>query len=336
VSTGELAISTSWNSQRHQDGYAMLAELADMGYESVELGHGVPFTLWPGIRKALAEKMVRVVSLHNFCPLPMGITKPAPDCFEFTDPEPRRRRRAIKQTIETLEHAAEAGARAVVLHLGSGRSGETTHRLQEWWAQGKFGSRRYVKTKLGEVVRREKEEAHLMPLVQEALAELRGEAHKRGILLGCECREASEKFPFDPFWDQVLEPWQDTIGYWHDFGHAARKEALGFFDHAAFFEKRSARLIGCHVQDFLPPRYDHRALGDGVIDWPVFWKSLTCPMKQEDATGRKSAGLAPLVGDPKKLPLFVLELSPRVEADKVRACLKWWKEKGPAAGSLAR
>lgn len=307
----------------------MLAELAEMGYGAVELGHGVPFTLWPGIRRAVEEKVVRVVSLHNFCPLPMGITKPAPDCFEFTDPEPRRRRRAVKQSLETIGHAAEVGAQAVVLHLGSGRQSGTTQRLQEWWARGRFGSRRYVKTKLAEVLRREREHGRLLPRVQEALAVLREEAARHGIRLGCECREASEKFPFEPFWNEVLEPWDDTIGYWHDFGHAARKEALGFIDHAAFFERRAPRLIGCHVQDFIPPRHDHRALGDGFIDWPVFWKALSFP-------SRKPAGLAPLEGGPKKAPLFVLELSPRVEADKVRGCLKWWRENGPAgAGFLA-
>ena len=48
-----LALSTCWNSYRHSDGYAMLAEIRDMGFEYAELSHGTRIVLVPGILKAV-------------------------------------------------------------------------------------------------------------------------------------------------------------------------------------------------------------------------------------------------------------------------------------------
>jgi sugar phosphate isomerase/epimerase len=114
-----LGISTCWNSHRHQDGGEMLRELAGFGFDRVELGHGIRFSLWPEMIRELEKKEIQVTSLHNFCPLPVGFTKANPNCYEFSDPSKRRRDRAGKLTRETISHAADLGASAVVLHLGS-------------------------------------------------------------------------------------------------------------------------------------------------------------------------------------------------------------------------
>src|SRR5688500_17476089 len=68
-----LALSTCWCSHRHQDGYAMLKEMTALGFEYVELSHGIRIPLVPGIIKAVEEGIVKISSTHNFCPLPTGI-----------------------------------------------------------------------------------------------------------------------------------------------------------------------------------------------------------------------------------------------------------------------
>ena len=55
-----LALSTCWNSYRHQDGYAMLREIRQLGFPVVELGHAIRFSLWPGIMKAWEEDLIRI------------------------------------------------------------------------------------------------------------------------------------------------------------------------------------------------------------------------------------------------------------------------------------
>ncbi|HRP06816.1 MAG TPA: sugar phosphate isomerase/epimerase, partial [Opitutaceae bacterium] len=78
----KFALSTSWCSHRHTDGYAMAKEMADLGFSQIELSHGIRIILVPGLLKAIEEKVISVVSTHNFCPLPAGINQAAPNLFE--------------------------------------------------------------------------------------------------------------------------------------------------------------------------------------------------------------------------------------------------------------
>ena len=65
-----LAFSTCWNSSRHTRGDEMLNEIFALGFDRVELGHGIRQSLWEGIEQFLADHPMTVTSLHNFCPLP--------------------------------------------------------------------------------------------------------------------------------------------------------------------------------------------------------------------------------------------------------------------------
>ncbi len=60
----------------------MAREMADLGFSHIELSHGIRITLVPGILRAVEEGVVKVGSAHNFCPLPMGVFKAAPNLFE--------------------------------------------------------------------------------------------------------------------------------------------------------------------------------------------------------------------------------------------------------------
>jgi sugar phosphate isomerase/epimerase len=305
-----LAISTCWNSGRHTDGRAMIEELVSLGFDRIELGHGIRFSLWPGVLQAVDAGLVRITSLHNFCPLPMGFTRANPNCYEFTDPRPVRRRNALRHTKETIDAAAAVGADRVVLHLGSTGQSESTPGLENLLARGRWGSRPFVRRKIRALMDHEARAQDRWPWVREALHEIGGHARAKGIRLGLECRECVEEFPLDHEWDAVfasLESFGDTFGYWHDFGHAARKDALGWIDHLAHFRRLAPRLIGCHVHDFQRPAQDHRALGEGLIPFSQFWPEVHTN------------------------PVFVLELSPRIGVQQVQACLTWWNANGPAS-----
>src|ERR1700733_9929883 len=113
------SFSTCWNSHRHSDGRAMLREIRDLGFEYAELSHGIRISLVPGIIEAVDAGEIKISSLHNFCPLPMGITQAAPNLYEFSAEQIRDRELALRYTHKTLEFAARVKAPAVVLHLGS-------------------------------------------------------------------------------------------------------------------------------------------------------------------------------------------------------------------------
>src|SRR5688572_33099663 len=91
------SLSSCWNSQRHIDGRVMLEEIRALGFEYAELSHGIRISLLPGILEAEDAGLIKISSVHNFCPLPMGIERPAPNIFQFSAENPRERENAYKQ-----------------------------------------------------------------------------------------------------------------------------------------------------------------------------------------------------------------------------------------------
>jgi sugar phosphate isomerase/epimerase len=263
-----LALSTCWNSYRHQDGYAMLKEIRQLGFPTVELGHAIRFSLWPGILKAFEDDLIKIQTLHNFCPVPTSIFRPDPNCYEFSDPRPSMRAAAIKATEDTLRHAAKFGAKAVILHLGSAGPAGVTQKLESIYEKGGFLNRTYADLKVKAVIQRKESYKRIWPRVKTCLEPIVALAGELKIRLGFEIREDFEEFPHEEEFPEVLEAFPpEVVGYWHDFGHAARKEFLGWHDHAETLRRRAPRLLGCHVHDCRRPLKDHLALSHGEIEF---------------------------------------------------------------------
>src|SRR5436309_2629393 len=125
------SLSTCWNSHRHTDGRAMLREIRELGFEYAELSHGTRISLLPGIMDAVDAGEIKISTLHNFCPLPMGVNYSAPNLYQFSAEKPRERELAHRYTLKTLEFAARLKAPLVVLHLGSIEMKDYTDKLLE-------------------------------------------------------------------------------------------------------------------------------------------------------------------------------------------------------------
>src|SRR6266404_2648523 len=137
------SFSTCWNSHRHTDGRAMLREIRELGFEYVELSHGTRISLLPGILEAIDAEEIKVSSLHNFCPLPMGVNNSAPNLYQFSAERPRERELAHRYTLKTLELAERVKAPVVVLHLGSIEMKNYTDKLLELVARGEKETDKY-------------------------------------------------------------------------------------------------------------------------------------------------------------------------------------------------
>jgi sugar phosphate isomerase/epimerase len=262
------SFSTCWNSHRHTDGRAMLREIRDLGFDHAELSHGIRVSLMPGILEAVDAGEMKISSLHNFCPLPMGVTHAAPNLYQFSDERPRERELAIKHTLKTFEFASRVKASVVVLHLGSIEMKDYTGKLGEMLERGEKGSAKYEKlcAEISKV--REVKKIKFVERTNDTLRKLLPEAEKRGLKLGCENRQALEEIPlesdFQFFFREFPSP---NIVYWHDCGHAQIKENFGFIHHALHLESLAARLAGFHVHDVQFPARDHCAPGTGTIDY---------------------------------------------------------------------
>ncbi len=263
-----LSISTCWNSGRHDDGETMLQELLDLGFENVELGHGIRLSLMEGVTKMFSAGKVRFSSLHNFCPLPIEITRASPDCYKFSSPDERERNRALKHSYQTIDFAVRLEAPFVVLHLGRSPIDDYTDKLIRMAEAGLINSRGFVMEKLECIRKREAKSEGFVRRAVECLHRVADYAGERGITLGVESRHSFEEIPNEDEMIDILDEFNvPHVGYWHDFGHVQVKHNLGFLDHVEWMEDVSPRLVGCHLHDTVWPGHDHMAPFAGDVEY---------------------------------------------------------------------
>ncbi len=246
----------------------MLREIRELGFEWAELSHGIRISLLPGIMEAFDAGEIKISSLHNFCPLPMGVNHAAPNIFKFTALDRRERENAWRHSIKTIETAARLKALVVVLHMGCVDMKDYTDRLLELVAAGKKETSKYESLCEEAMEKREKRKQEHMELAGEMLTRLADKAEEHGVRLGIENRQALEEVPFDSDFDLFMREFnRPSIGYWHDTGHAQIKENLGFVSHRLHLENLSPRLIGFHLHDVEFPGRDHRPPGSGTVNF---------------------------------------------------------------------
>jgi sugar phosphate isomerase/epimerase len=274
----------------------MLREIRELGFEYAELSHGIRISLVPGILEAVQAGEIKISSLHNFCPLPMGVTHAAPNVYQFSSDRDRERELAERQTLKTIEFAAKVGAGAIVLHLGSIDMKDYTERLLELVGDGKKETPKYERLCAEVDEKRESKKEPYFERVKESLKKLLPEVEARGLKFGAENRESLEELPLDSDFQFLFrEISSPNLGYWHDTGHAQIKENLGFIHHVMHLESLHEKLVGMHIHDVQMPGRDHCPPGAGVIDF---------------------AALKPFLR-PHHIKVF--ELSPSLKPEQVRA-----------------
>ena len=215
----------------------MLREIRELGFEYAELSHGISISLVPGILTAVDAGEIKISSLHNFCPLPMGVTHAAPNLYEFSAEKDYERELAVRYTLKTFEFAERVKAQAVVLHLGSMELKDYTGRLCDLLERDGKPSPKFEKLRAEAVAKREAVKGKFVAHLYDTLRKLLPEAEKRGLKLGCENRQALEEIPlesdFVSFFTEFSSP---GVGYWHDAGHAQIKENLGLIRHVTHLE----------------------------------------------------------------------------------------------------
>jgi len=279
----------------------MLQEIAALGFSHVELSHGIRITLVPGILKAVEEGVIKVGSIHNFCPLPTGITQAAPNLFEPSVEDGQEHDQWLRHTKRSIDFGAQMNARVLVMHLGSVQFliGNPVNKLDAYADKypGVLANDPKYQALLEQALK--KLRTRMPPYwerVKASIEQVRAYAAERGVALGFENRERFEELPIDSDFDDLIshlgQP--NTAGYWHDTGHAEIKERMGLLKHREHLEKNASRLIGFHLHDVDERGHDHQPVGDGKIDFKMissFWKPHH---------------------------LLVLELSPRVDVDGVK------------------
>ena len=266
--TEPIGLSTSWNGPGGNP-TQLLEQDRGLGFRRIEAYAHFTLDALRALAAAAAECGMHIGSLHGPCPVAQ---QPTGDWLASTNPSESSR--AVDAHRRTIDAAAEVGAKAIVVHLGN--TGVASRQASIFDTIGRFGRLSIEHVRLRDSAWKERE-ASKGPHLDAALRSIRalGEhALGTGVRLGVECRDGYHEIPSLDEFAQVLETCAGLpVGYWHDAGHGAKLDYLGFLEHEEFLRRYGPQIVGMHIHDTQNGR-DHLAPGNGSTDFSMLARYL--------------------------------------------------------------
>ena len=262
-----IAISTMWNALRQPDGVALLDELKELGFDAIELSRHLTREQVEQIKPHLAN--TQICSIHNFCPVLHGLSQSEAenDPIHLASLDADTRNEAVRQTIRTMELAAEIEVPIVVLHLGKVDTYDRSYLMYDFYEYGErefeaFGAKVEEATEW-----RKRKEARHQESVLFSLDTLNEAALRMDVYLAIENRPRYYQIPnFDEV-ELFLEKFKGSnMRYWHDVGHAMLQERVGLCWSKRWLETYTEQLIGMNVHDLKDLEAYHPP-GSGDLDF---------------------------------------------------------------------
>ena len=270
-----VALSTMWSQQdRFSADLREFARVArSLGYDALEVNYVIPRE---GIEQLLDGAPLPISSFHAPSPRVKHYDGRWSEQLNLASTDESERRQAVAYNGATLEWAARASARCVVLHLGGVGSQmmEPERRLRRLFDSGVRNGEE-VESLRDDLrrLRREQQGPHL-EAAHRSLAELAEEASRRGLTLGLENRYHYHEFPqIDEALELLAAYPPELVGHWHDVGHAEVLHRLGLIDRERWLRELGPRTVGSHLHD-VDGIGDHRAPGRGDVQWDYIARGL--------------------------------------------------------------
>lgn len=265
-----VSLSTAWNAFRHTDGYQMLFEIKELGFQEVELSFNITSKMLVGIRQAVKEGIIKVVSIHNTCPTPEGVPRELalPDYFSISSLDQGKRAAAIKYAKQSIDTAVILGARALVLHCGRLEVPDRTRTLIELFNQGQASSDEFRSIRDDMLLERRDRATTFFDNTLKSLGEIVTYAGSKNIALGIENRFYFREIPSFEETGIILKEFAgSTVGYWHDTGHAQILSILGLAPKQEdCLQHYHQSLTGFHLHDVIGCQ-DHLAPSKGNLSF---------------------------------------------------------------------
>jgi sugar phosphate isomerase/epimerase len=272
-----VSLSTSWNAGSYDDARKMLFEIKDLGFSTVELSFNLLNSMVEDIAEAVNDGDIRVSSVHNYCPIPLGMDRARglPDCYAISSSDNEERALAVKFSKLSIDNALRLKAAAVVMHCGRVEMPDATRELIRVKAGGQARSAEFIRLRDQFRLERERISGKYLSNTLLSLEELAGYAAKKKIKLGIENRFYYREIPTFEETAQIFENLKDAgLCFWYDTGHGRIMEELGFVGERDFLRRYSALTGGLHLhtvrkcKDHFPPSpegdVDFRAVLSGL------------------------------------------------------------------------
>ncbi len=270
-----LGISTVWKSGKVKDGRELMECFAELGFREIELEYRISEATFKEIRQFLKKRDdLKIVSVHNFFPIPDIHETGGADIFHFSSEDEEERALAVKYAIKTIQIASELGARAVVLHLGRIKMGSVSSALFNLCDTGKLGTDEHKKMLEEISALRESKKGKTLDMMLISMEEIQKAAEKHDIDIGIENRYCFEECPNFEEMAVIFKEFGDgRIGYWHDAGHAQVQENLGIVGVKELLDAYGKYLVGFHLHD-VNGYSDHHVPGIGEVDFDLLKKHM--------------------------------------------------------------
>jgi sugar phosphate isomerase/epimerase len=264
-----IGLSTSWNGPGSNPD-RLIEEHRSLGFRRLEAyAHFNPDAL-----RALAEAArrcdVEIGSLHGPCPVPASGA--LGDWLASTSSTERTR--SVDAHKASIDAAVAYGAKAIVIHLGNTGVISRQRALLDIIARDGRLSDAHLQARDAAWQEREASKGPHLSAAIDSIRALGEHAQGSGVRLGLECRDAYNEIPSRDEMAEVLAACDGLpVGYWHDAGHGAKLDYLGFLEHEELLRRYADRIVGMHIHDTLAAR-DHQAPGQGNTDFAMLGRYL--------------------------------------------------------------
>ena len=236
----------------------MIDQINGLGIETVELGYAITSDQADSIRDMVKQDRVHVSSVHNYCPVPTGVSTGHPEHFLFDGATASERRMAVQYTVHSLSLAKDVGASAVVVHAARVKTCRTTSKLIDLAKAGKQGTRAWHRMFNKTLARREKKAVIHMDELRRTLDKLLPHFVEAGVALALENLPSWDAMPNESEMLLLCNEYKSpALRYWHDMGHGEVRANLGFIHHKHWVEKLLPHTAGTHIHDVVYPADDH-------------------------------------------------------------------------------
>ncbi|MCK5548398.1 MAG: TIM barrel protein, partial [Thermoplasmata archaeon] len=169
-----FSLSTVWGISKTKSGDELIREAHELGFRFVELHHSLKATTVREIQKLEGKGVIKISSLHNFCPAVqnVGSNRIVVDPFSLSSLDRAERTSAVKNTVKTLELAKLLGAPAIVLHCGKVEMEDFMPDLIEMYGENEKGLKAYGRRKTRGLLKRERKARPYLEALYRSLDEL--------------------------------------------------------------------------------------------------------------------------------------------------------------------